>query len=93
MKKRGVSSGKIKGLKMRSAAQRRKSEHLVMKHAAQLEEKSAELEKRTAELEEMNLKLKGKNDDLERFKKLTVGRELRMVEIERENEKLKKRLK
>ncbi|KPJ56584.1 hypothetical protein AMJ49_04525 [Parcubacteria bacterium DG_74_2] len=49
------------------------------------EELESEVEKRTKEIQE-------RVDELERFYKLTVGRELRMVELKQEIKKLKERL-
>ncbi|MCR4322803.1 MAG: hypothetical protein NUV61_01820, partial [Candidatus Azambacteria bacterium] len=57
-------------------------------------------EKRTAELEQLkeNLEqtvmdrtkeMKEKMEELEKFKKLTVGRELKMIELKKEIERLK----
>lgn len=54
-------------------------------------ERTAELEKIRADLEkaaaERTVELQQKVDELEKFKKLTVGRELKMVELKKEIEK------
>ena len=58
-----------------------------------MEKAEEEVNKRSKELEELNEKLGEKNTDLEKFKRLTVGRELRMAEVQQENEHLKRELK
>jgi PAS domain S-box-containing protein len=52
-----------------------------------------ELKERAKELEELNARFKDRNLDLEKFRRLTVDRELRMAEIQEENKELKERLK
>lgn len=36
--------------------------------------------------------MKEKIDELQRWKKMTVGREMKMIELKKENEKIKKEL-
>ncbi len=44
-----------------------------------------------AKIEERTKELQRKIDDLEKFRSITVGRELKMVELKKENEKLRKK--
>ena len=51
-----------------------------------------ENKQKTKSLEEKAKELRGKIKELEIFQKLAVGRELKMIEIKKENENLKKEL-
>lgn len=51
-----------------------------------------ETEKRTKELEKSYQEIKKRKDELERFYNLTVGRELKMVELKKEIQELKEKL-
>lgn len=58
-----------------------------------VKERTAELEQLKANLEQIVMdrtkEMKEKMDELEKFKKLTVGRELKMIELKKEIERLK----
>ena len=51
-----------------------------------------EIEEKEKKVKESNEKLKEKLEELEKINKLTIGRELKMVELKEEIEKLKKEL-
>ncbi len=51
-----------------------------------------EVEEKEKKVEESNEKLREKVEELEKINKLTIGRELKMVELKEESEKLKKEL-
>ena len=55
-----------------------------------LEEKTKELEEKTAEVEKGAKKLQEKIEEMEKFQKLLVGRELKMIDLKEEIKKLKK---
>lgn len=65
----------------------------LVRERAALEEKvqirTKELKERVQESEFLAAKYKQKIAELENFQKLTVGRELKMVELKKENQKLK----
>jgi transcriptional regulator with PAS, ATPase and Fis domain len=52
----------------------------------------AGIEEKEKEVEESNLKLQEKIEEMEKINKLTIGRELKMVELKEEIEKLKEEL-
>lgn len=55
----------------------------------ELQDRLAELESTVAQLEETQKKLRKKVDEFEKFQKLAVGRELRIIELKNEITKLK----
>lgn len=65
--------------------------------AAELKQLNETLEdrvkERTKELEKSYLEIKKRKDELEKFYNLTIGRELKMVELKKEIQELKKKLK
>lgn len=56
-----------------------------------IEEKEVALEQTLEEIKKQTRKLAEKNDYLERFRKITVDRELKMIELKKEIEDLKKK--
>jgi len=62
----------------------------VKRHAEELEKQVAE---RTEEMEKAKKKLESKVDELEKFSKLSVGRELKMVELKKRISELENQLK
>ena len=59
---------------------------------AELEKRTEELQRRKTELEEKTTELQKIKEDLEKFYKLTVGRELRMIELKKKIRELEKKL-
>jgi hypothetical protein len=74
-----------KGLEIKVKARTRELEELTKT----LEEKVKE---RTKELQEKTIELQKRVAELEEFHRLTVGRELKMIELKEEIERLKKEL-
>lgn len=61
----------------------------VKERTSQLEKEQEKLEER---VEKRTKELQDKLEDLRKFKKAVVGRELKMVELKKENEDLKRKL-
>jgi HAMP domain-containing protein/uncharacterized membrane protein (Fun14 family) len=66
----------------------KKSQEWIKKHSEELEKQVAE---RTEELEKSKKELESKVDELERFNKLSVGRELKMLELKKKMVELEKK--
>ncbi len=58
----------------------------------ELRDRLAELESTVAQLEETQKELRKKVDEFEKFQKLAVGRELRIIELKDEISRLKREL-
>jgi len=69
-----------------------KSIQLLIKRDIQITDAREKLREKVKELENTKRELQEKIKELERFQELTVGRELRMVELKRENNNLKKEI-
>jgi hypothetical protein len=89
----------VKGVH-REVREKERLELVVKEKTKELEEKTMELEKKTMELEKRKKELeiafeliKREKEQLEKFYKITIGRELKMVELKKEIKELKEKLK
>ena len=65
----------------------------ILKQTKNLEERTKEFERVKDALEKAKTTLEERVNELERFYKLTLSRELKMTELKKENKKLKEELK
>lgn len=71
----------------RDITRQKKAEAEVRSYTKELEKRVSE---RTKELDDANIKLRERVDELERFHNLTVGRELKMIELKKRIKELEK---
>lgn len=69
-----------------------KSIKLLIKRDIQITEAREKLREKIKELEQTKKELQEKVKELERFQELTVGRELKMVELKKQVESLRKKV-
>lgn len=77
---------------IRMLQQRKRAVELLQLRNAEVEHTKTEAEAQNKELEQSKTTLASKISDLEKINILMVGRELKMMEIKKENEELKKKI-
>jgi methyl-accepting chemotaxis protein len=81
-----------KVLEIRVKARTKELEELNKALEEKVQERTKELQEKLEELEKMKKELEEKIIELEKFREITVGRELKMIELKKEIEKLKKEI-
>jgi len=81
-----------KVLEIRVKARTKELEELNKALEEKVQERTKELQEKIEELEKMKKELEEKIRELEKFREITVGRELKMIELKKEIEKLKKEI-
>ena len=65
---------------------------LLIRRDLELSETREKLELSLAELENKNIELQHKIEEMETMNRMMIGRELKMIELKKENEELKSKL-
>jgi len=81
-----------KVLEIRVEAKTKQLRELVEQQEEIIKERTRQLQQKVEELENAKKELEEKITELERFRKITVGRELKMIELKQEIERLKKEI-